>query len=106
MRRLTSEDDLLARAREMLPKRIPREAITSVEIDYCTPWAPSGVSYWVYLRSGFVTENGAGCHKLHEDTLRELKDAMRDIVYKPDDEESGYGRPLDEFPTAWGESHG
>lgn len=76
-----TEETLLKRAMEFLPKAVPAEAIQSVEVD---DWGNSdradGISYWVYLSDGFRAEKGRGCHTIHEDTLSELKKALRDVV--------------------------
>ena len=94
-----NERQLLERAQKMLPKGIPAEAIESVEVDrYGNSDAPDGISYWVYLRPGFVTERGAGCHTAHEDNLKNLAGELSGVIYRPDDTD-GYGDPLDDFPV-------
>ncbi len=60
----------------------PSEVIASVEFDSenggDTMTKPS---YWVYLKPGFVTEGGYGCHIIHEDSLKEVKNMIAGIVY-------------------------
>lgn len=81
MAKKLNEKDLLARAEGYLPKGIPADAIIDVEVDTDgNTDRLDGISYWVYLRDGFKTEKGRGCHTVHEDNLKDLKTAMQNIV--------------------------
>lgn len=84
-RRITSEAILMERVVRMLPKGIPTTAIESVE---CDPWdgENGGPSYWVYLAPGYICPS-MGCHTIHEDTLRELKWMVSEVMEWPDDPE-------------------
>lgn len=85
--RIANENVLFERVSKMIPKNLIKKGydandiIESVECDEIDG-GESGYepSYWVYLNDGFITENGCGCHTLHEDTLRELKVMMSTIV--------------------------
>lgn len=92
MAKAVSEEKLMDIARKALPKGMPKEAIVSVEVDcYGNSERSDGVSYWVYLRSGFRAEGGRGCHTIHEDTIKEIKDALWGVV-ETDDDDDGYAK--------------
>ena len=82
-RRITSEADLMARAKKMLPKGIPETAIHSVECDP-TDGENGGPSYWVNLSPGYWNPT-MGCHTIHEDTLQELRSMLKDVELWPED---------------------
>ena len=83
MARITSERVLMDRVLKMLPKGVPASAIESVE---CDPYDGDngGGSYWVYLHDGWICPT-MGCHTIHEDTLAELREMVREIEPWPDD---------------------
>lgn len=83
MARITDEAVLMDRVIKMLPKGIPSTAIHSVECDP-TDGCNGGPSYWVYLQDGYISPE-MGCHTIHEDTLKELRDVVRGIEEWPDD---------------------
>lgn len=80
MARIKDEAELMARVLKMLPKGIPAEAVAAVECDWD--------SYWVYLRNGYNAP-GTGCHTIHENTLRALREEVRGIFVVQDDK-GGY----------------
>ena len=84
-RHITDENVLMERARAMLPRGIPKDAIEAVE---CDPYdgANGGPSYWVYLAPGWICPL-MECHTIHEDTLKELRIYIRSIEPWPDDPE-------------------
>ena len=76
-----TEEILLERAKSYLPKGFPVDVIKYVEIDTDgNSERPDGISYWVYIKNGYKTEKGRGCHTIHEDNLKELRIAMKNIV--------------------------
>ena len=89
MARIKDEAVLMDRVLKMLPKGIPAEAVAAVEYDPIDG-GDDGYhpSYWIYLRNGYHAP-GAGCHTIHEDTLRALREEVRGIFVVQDDE-GGY----------------
>lgn len=76
-----TNETLMERAKSYLPKGIPTDIIQDVEVDtYGNSERADGISYWVYIQGGYKTEKGRGCHIVHEDNLKDLKTAMKDIV--------------------------
>ena len=73
---------LLERAISYLPKGIPAEAIHYVECDPCDGEF-GGPSYWVCLREGYICAD-MGCHTIHEDTLKQLRQVMKSIYREED----------------------
>ena len=77
-RHITDENILMQRARAMLPRGSPDEAIEAVE---CDPYdgENGGPSYWVYTAPGWLVTD-MGCHTIHEDTLAKLKAPCASLI--------------------------
>ena len=84
-RHINDEAILLDRVLKMLPRGVPKEAISDVE---CDPYdgENGGPSYWVYLAAGWICPE-MECHTIHEDTLAKLKPMVKSIKPWPDDPE-------------------
>lgn len=82
MPRIKTEKELMERVISMLPRQLKgKDVIHDVEIDpYNNGDSPDGISYWIYINDGYRTENGRGCHTIHEDTLTEIKRELKRIV--------------------------
>lgn len=88
----TKEKCLLNRLRKSRHLHgLPPECIVAVEISGTSNSdRPDGLSYWVYLKSGYVTEHGAGCHTIHEDYIAQVHAMMDTIVEVDEPEDAGY----------------
>lgn len=94
MARAITEQRLYEVATKAIPKGLPRDIIADVEIDtFSNSDRLDGISYWVYLVSGYRTEGGAGCHTIHEDNLKEVSDMMWSVVRVEDDDDGFLRNP-------------
>ena len=86
----------MERVIKMLPKGIPADAISGVECDpYDSVNKDFGPSYWVYLKAGWRCEE-TECHTIHEDTLADIKAAIKTVRAWPDDPELEWNQQFGE----------
>lgn len=86
-RHITDELDLYLRVEKMIPKHLKAmgfdvdDIVESCECDEIDGGDGYDPCYWVYLKDGFITENGCGSHTIHEDTLADIKAQMSCVKY-------------------------